>query len=372
MNVTGAFGAPVANGNGTWTVSGAIGDVPAVTIAANNTVIVRIVCTVDKTFVTATGSVDANGNGRVDRGDSMGNVASFTWNRKNDDGSTSVTRQTNGGTPISFTIVEPTLGTLRKSFNGRAIIAAPDFTSNDLYDSDGVTLRNARGRATYYYYTAGNIPLNVVSVTDIGPATTETWFWRCTGLFTITTQYDAVRGDFDARIAGGATERASFTVKIFAPTSTPTGYVDVSIITASARDFALSQTPSVIDTTQAVAGDLLLTKSSVPAPGVPVKPGNAIVYTTTFFNKGATALNTVVLYDEISPYTSYVLQTGAASLPSGLTGAAFQVSRDGGISWTNDNVGAGADPTVTNVRAVLSGVLNAGLSGSISFTVSVK
>ncbi|MBI5845630.1 MAG: isopeptide-forming domain-containing fimbrial protein [Deltaproteobacteria bacterium] len=163
-NVTGSFAAPVANGNGTYTVSGTIGDVPAVTIAANNTVIVRIICTVDKTFVSATGSVDADGNSRVSRGDSMGNVASFTWNRKNDDAGTSVTRSSNTGTPVYFTIVEPTLATLAKQFASGNVA-----NGNDLYDSDGTTVRNARGTATYYYYTAGPTLQTVAGVDTVWP-----------------------------------------------------------------------------------------------------------------------------------------------------------------------------------------------------------
>lgn len=176
----------------------------------------------------------------------------------------------------------------------------------------------------------------------------------------------------DLTEAGGALDRVSITIKIFAPVNTPVGYMDVSRIVATARDFGIALTPMVIDSTLVVAGDLLLTKSSVPAPMVHVQPGDNIAYTTTYFNKGAIPLFNFVLYDQISPFTSYVLQSGSSVLPAGLTGAVFQVSRDGGISWTNDNVGAGPDVTVTNVRVVFAGVLESGLTGSATFSVRVK
>ena len=176
----------------------------------------------------------------------------------------------------------------------------------------------------------------------------------------------------DLTEAGGALDKVSFTIKIFAPANTPVGTMDVSRITATARDFGIALAPTVIDTTQVVAGDLILTKSSVPAPSAHVQPGDNIAYTTTYFNKGAIPLYTFVLYDQISPFTSYVLQSGSTVLPAGLTGAAFQVSRDGGISWTNDNVGAGPDATVTNVRVVFTGALESGLTGSATFSVRVK
>ena len=55
-----------------------------------------------------------------------------------------------------------------------------------------------------------------------------------------------------------------------------------------------------------------------------------------------------------------------------MTGVTYQVSRDGGVSWTDDTSGSGADSTVTNTRSVLAGSLEAGRQGSVSFTVTVE
>ncbi|MBS3756881.1 MAG: DUF11 domain-containing protein [Desulfobacterales bacterium] len=102
-----------------------------------------------------------------------------------------------------------------------------------------------------------------------------------------------------------------------------------------------------------------------------VDAGDIIEFTTTFFNKGTGALKNVVIYDQIPAHTDYV-KVGAAGQVSiagtGLSGVVYEIFQDGGITWSTYNSGAGTpDDSVTNFRACLTGLLNPGAQGSISF-----
>ncbi|MDQ0289412.1 hypothetical protein [Oligosphaera ethanolica] len=185
----------------------------------------------------------------------------------------------------------------------------------------------------------------------------------------------------DLAKAGAPGSTGNFRLRIYAPGSIPQGTVDVTAIGVSANDPAapamrLAATPMhiVTDVTFVVAGDLALTKNSDPAPGASVLPGQQIIYTTTFFNKSATGLAQLTIQDQIPSHTAYVLQSANVTmpLPAGLTGVSFEVSRNGGISWSADNVGAGNDPSVTNVRAVFIGSLAGGAEGDFIFSVVVR
>ena len=181
--------------------------------------------------------------------------------------------------------------------------------------------------------------------------------------------------------AGGANDSSTFLLRLYAPGGVPQGTVDLSTIVATANDpdspltpFATTPLHIVADVTYVVAGDLQLLKSANPAPGAAVQPGQEIEYTTTFFNKSATALGKLNIQDQIPAHTSYILQSAVASLPlaDGLTGVSFELSRNGGISWSPDSAGAGADPAVTNIRAVFTGALSGGAEGWMTFRVQVQ
>lgn len=211
---------------------------------------------------------------------------------------------------------------------------------------------------------------------DIGPGTPYWNYILYDETASAQLPQDGGRYYVDLDAAGGANDRETFQIKLFAPTNTPVGHRDVSTITATARDFGIAETSSIVDVTQVVKGDLVLRKSSNPPDGTKVSPGDTIEYKTVFFNKGTEPINTLIIYDQIPAYTEYILQSGAAApapvLPAGITGVTFQVSRNGGISWTDDTAGSGADPTVTNIRAVMTGQLRAGAEGSVTFTIQVK
>jgi len=180
--------------------------------------------------------------------------------------------------------------------------------------------------------------------------------------------------------AGDADDAKIFRLRIYAPAGIPQGGIDLTSITVTANipganvPFPISALHIVTDVTRVVAGDLMLTKSAVPAPGAAVQPGQNITYTTTFFNKSADALGELTIQDQISPSTAYILQSGQAPTPlaAGLTAVTFEVSRDGGINWTPDNAGTSADRSVTNIRAVFTGALAGGAEGKVSFQVQVK
>lgn len=181
--------------------------------------------------------------------------------------------------------------------------------------------------------------------------------------------------------AGSGADSRTFLLRLYAPAGVPQGTIDLTTILATANNpgaplLPLPTTPLhvVTDVTQVVAGDLVLTKSSVPAAGVAVQPGQQISYTTTFFNKSATSLAELAIHDQIPLSTAYVLQSAFATMPlaDGLTGVLFRISRDGGVTWSPDSTGTLPDPTVTNVKAVFQGALAGGAEGKVTFRVRVK
>jgi uncharacterized repeat protein (TIGR01451 family) len=181
--------------------------------------------------------------------------------------------------------------------------------------------------------------------------------------------------------AGDADDAKSFRLRIYAPAGVPQGTVDVTSILVTANDpdtanvaFPTTALHLATDLTFVVAGDLVLNKSAVPAPGTPVLPGGTIVYTTKFFNKGTAALAQLSIQDQMSKHTAYVLQSATVPtpLPAGLDSVSFEISRDGGMNWSADDTGNNADSSVTNVRALFTGALAGGAEGLFEFTVKVR
>lgn len=174
----------------------------------------------------------------------------------------------------------------------------------------------------------------------------------------------------------GGVDSKDFVIQLFATSNTPVGSIDVSTIVAAANDPLAPTSPfpglplhSAVDLTRLVAGDLTLTKSANPAAGTKVNPGDTIIYTTDFLNKSSGELTNVIIHDQISPHTTYLIGSGTATINGFLGGDfTFEVSRDGGISYGAD---AGAGSTVTNVRLRLNKGFPAGEKGSYSFSVDV-
>ena len=164
--------------------------------------------------------------------------------------------------------------------------------------------------------------------------------------------------------AGGATDQATFRLRIFAPAETPVNTVDVTAVTAIARDHGIALTSSVVDVTRVVAGDLVLIKSVNP-PGQ-VRPGEILEYTTEFFNKSNGPLTNVIIYDQIPAYVRFVADSQSSSLDPSV---AYEVSLDGGASW-EDAAGKGAG--VTNLRVRIDLPLPPGERHTITFEVEVK
>ena len=182
----------------------------------------------------------------------------------------------------------------------------------------------------------------------------------------------------DLTAAGGATPQATFILSIFVPVSNPVNQVDTTFILATANDpdspttrFDALPQHDVVDITRVIRGDLVLTKTVDPIESVAVQPGDTLVYTTVFFNRGSGLLTDVVIVDAIPANTVYVLGSGSAVTTGYSGGSVFEVSRNGGISWVVDS-GAGVDATVTNVRLRLLSSYLPGLTGSYEFSVNVK
>ncbi|MBI5845629.1 MAG: DUF11 domain-containing protein [Deltaproteobacteria bacterium] len=111
------------NGDGTYSVTGTIGDVEANATTGDNTVTVTVTATVDQKY---------NSGTNVVRGDVFNNTGSFTWNGIND---TPATTQTNStGAAPTVTIIEPTLANLTKAVQG---ISTPRGTDT-FYWYDGI------------------------------------------------------------------------------------------------------------------------------------------------------------------------------------------------------------------------------------------
>ncbi|GAB5559199.1 MAG: hypothetical protein SynsKO_08460 [Synoicihabitans sp.] len=191
--------------------------------------------------------------------------------------------------------------------------------------------------------------------------------------------FDSVTKPYiDLTAKDGATPDEEFILSIFVPISTPVNKVDSTFLLATANDpnspsTRLDALPQhdVVDITRVLRGDLVLTKSVNPPESVSVSPGDTLVYTTEFFNRGSGVLTEVNIVDAIPANTSYVLSSGSTNTPGYSGGTVFEVSRNGGISWVNDS-GAGSDPTVTNVRVRLLSAYLPGLTGTYEFSITIK
>lgn len=177
---------------------------------------------------------------------------------------------------------------------------------------------------------------------------------------------DGGRYYIDLDEAGAAADRAEFRLRILAPAGTPANTVDVTSITASARDHGIAAVSTVVDVTRVVAGDLTLDKTVAP-PG-PAAPGDTLTYTTTFFNKSAGPLADVVIYDQVPANSVFVSGSQSSTLDPAV---AYEVSADGGLTWVPPGA-PGPAPAVTNLRAILSDPLPPGAEHRLEFSVLVK
>lgn len=158
--------------------------------------------------------------------------------------------------------------------------------------------------------------------------------------------------------------QAAIQLRIFVPVDTPLNTTDLSVITASARDYLPGVLREVVDATTVIKGDLVLAKA---ADKTTAKPGDEITYTTTYTNRGDEPLTNVNIYDQVPAYTEYV---GAivVTAPAG-TNVTKQESKDGGLNWVGSPAAPSAD--VTNMRVILD-TLPAGGTGTVTFKVKVK
>ncbi len=120
-----------------------------------------------------------------------------------------------------------------------------------------------------------------------------------------------------------------------------------------------------------------------------VNPGQVIVYTVQVVNSGAGVGTNVVLTDDLSPYSSFGLNSYGAGVrfaftdstptPSGLSLGTPEYSYTNGSSWftaplTDQGGGApsGYDGLVTNWRIPMTGTIRAGGSFILNYQVIVK
>lgn len=102
-------------------------------------------------------------------------------------------------------------------------------------------------------------------------------------------------------------------------------------------------------------------KSSVPAGGGTVEPGDTITYTITYNNTGTDNATNVVIIDAVPTGTTYI--TGTASG----TGTTITYSHDGGSTYNSSET-----PPVTHINWT-RGILTNGTTGqTVSFQVTVN
>jgi len=161
-------------------------------------------------------------------------------------------------------------------------------------------------------------------------------------------------------------------VKVFVPADeainiSEAGKVRATNTTAGAGSVYKTRT----DITTVVNANLQLSKSvsstDVNGGGVN-QPGDELNYTVDYQNLGSETVTAVYIYDAIPTYTGF--KVGSAN-------PVAEYSNDNGTTWGYTPVDggggapAGYDYNVTNVRWNI-GDVNAGASGSVSFTVMIK
>lgn len=178
-------------------------------------------------------------------------------------------------------------------------------------------------------------------------------------------------------------------IKVFVPVNAAVGTNDITTVTITSADLAL--TDSAIDQTTVIEGNLQLEKTvtevdgnAIPthsgvAPevaGPPVGTYHALEYVTTYTNLGAETAFNVVLTDAIPAYTRLIVTTTGgtqAVAPSQSAGGAITYSTDGGITFgaAPASLADGAAASVTHIRYVVGNVLP-GASGTITFRVLIN
>ena len=108
-------------------------------------------------------------------------------------------------------------------------------------------------------------------------------------------------------------------------------------------------------------------------------PGSELTYVTTYRNVGTDTLKSIVIEDDIPPFTHFKLGSADGGVPPGsITEVRLEYSNDRGRSWDYAPIagGGGADPgfdaNVTNVRFVLSGDLLPGGASTVGVSVVVR
>jgi uncharacterized repeat protein (TIGR01451 family) len=116
-------------------------------------------------------------------------------------------------------------------------------------------------------------------------------------------------------------------------------------------------------------------------------PGQVITYTVQIANSGNGDGISVVMRDDLSPYTAFGLDTYGPGIPfsftdsspaSGLTLGTPEYSSDNGSTWTylptsgGGGAPAGYDGSVTNWRIPMAGTIRVGGSVSINYQTTVK
>ncbi|MCC5834065.1 MAG: hypothetical protein JJU20_04970 [Opitutales bacterium] len=192
---------------------------------------------------------------------------------------------------------------------------------------------------------------------------------------------DLVR--LDRRTNNVAGTEAPFKLRIFASIDSPVGTTDVTSLQVLAWEpldgttqWAVKDAHYVVDVTTVVSGDLRLFKQSSRPYDDHIEPQEEIRYTTEFSNHSSGPLSDIVIYDQISPFTDYLMGSGEVTIngsPAGPGDAVFEISMDGGISYQSDDTVLGSsNEDVTNVRIRLQNDLDPGDTGSYEFSVIVK
>ncbi|MBI5845628.1 MAG: hypothetical protein HZB23_13270 [Deltaproteobacteria bacterium] len=175
-------------------------------------------------------------------------------------------------------------------------------------------------------------------------------------------------------------------IKVFVPANAAVGSNDITTVTITSADLAL--TDSAVDQTTVIEGNLQLNKVVTELDGnaIPTRATQApqaaglsyhpLEYVTTYTNLGAETAFGTVLTDAIPAYTRLIVATTGGTLavaPSQSAAGAITYSNDGGITFTYVPVAGadGADSTVTHIRYAVGAVVPGG-TGTITFRVLIN
>ena len=307
---------------------------------------------------------DANGNGVLDAGETTTLVAVGPVAAGSEANIIARVSIPAGALPgvnnVSFAATSTNNGTISDTITDTVTINSFPAVSF-VPDQNG---SGTRGGIVRYTHTLTNTG-NVADTFDLSYVSSQGW----TYVF-----YDVLNNPMNSAVLAPG---ASVTViaQLFVPATATLGMVETGTLTATGSVTLVSD--DVVDVTVITAGDLQLTKSV--APMGPQVPGTVLTYTTGYQNLGTDVLTAITVVDPVPAFTQFqVGSEDSGTPPASITAVTAEYSDDGGATWTYTPVSggggapAGFDASVTHVRFVMTGTLNAGGASTVGVSFGVR